>query len=402
MKKLWIATELFYPEETSTAYILTKIANKLSNNYKITVYCGQPSYQLTEEENSKFYLDGRVNVERLNSGGTSSNSLKSRGKKSLILSFKIFFKLLKNVKKKDSVFIVTNPISLILLISFAKKIKNFKLKILVHDVFPENTIPAGIIKSKNSFFYICLKYFFDLAYSSADELFVLGRDMEVVITEKINRFKNNTKITIVENWGDVDSIYPLAKSDFLTTDSPFLNKIVFQYAGNIGRVQGLLDFLKIIQNITNPNLLFYFVGEGAVKHEMENFVSANNITNVKFDGAYQRSMQNEVLNTSDVSIITLSEGMFGLGVPSKAYNILAAGKPIFYIGDEHSEISILIKENDIGYAFNSSEKEEIIMFFNNFGRDSLADLQSKSKNARDLAVNNYTEDKILNKFLNTI
>lgn len=92
--------------------------------------------------------------------------------------------------------------------------------------------------------------------------------------------------------------------------------------------------------------------------------------------------------------------MYGLGVPSKTYNILAAGKPILYIGEENSEINLLVKENNIGYTFQ--KEEELIAFFNNFNQESLRDLNIKKINARKVAVDFFSEQLILNKFFKAI
>ncbi|MDL2290460.1 hypothetical protein LJB95_03550, partial [Paludibacteraceae bacterium OttesenSCG-928-F17] len=42
--KLWIVSELFYPDETGTGYILTKIANRLTQKYDVNVICGPTVY----------------------------------------------------------------------------------------------------------------------------------------------------------------------------------------------------------------------------------------------------------------------------------------------------------------------------------------------------------------------
>ena len=67
-------------------------------------------------------------------------------------------------KKEDQVFIVTNPAFLLLLTSYVASVKRLKLYVLVHDVFPENVVAAGIIKP-NSFALKILKNLFDKAYS---------------------------------------------------------------------------------------------------------------------------------------------------------------------------------------------------------------------------------------------
>ena len=52
-KKIWIVTELFYPEETAVAYIFTRIANYLSSSYNVSVICGPEFY----DNNKKEFVD---------------------------------------------------------------------------------------------------------------------------------------------------------------------------------------------------------------------------------------------------------------------------------------------------------------------------------------------------------
>lgn len=401
MKNLWIATELFYPEETSTSFILTKIANRLSEKYHVKVVCGDPVYD-KQKKSSHFSLDSRVNVHRIKGWGGNKNSLLSRSLRFVFLSLSIFFYLWKNVKKGEKVFMVTNPAPLILLVSILKRFKKIELIILVHDVFPENTIPAGIIKSEKSVLYRVLRSIFDKAYSKADLLITLGRDMQKVIEAKIRKYNRRSKIEIIENWGDTEGIYPLLKEDVFNEDSSLKDRIIFQYAGNLGRVQGLIELLHIIKKVKNDRLAFHFVGEGAVKDTMIEYVKENQLTNVFFDGAYSREEQLQVLNKADVSFVSLAPKMFGLGVPSKTYNILAAGKPVLYVGEKNSEIDLLLRDENIGYSFQHFEEQKILDFFNSFDETSVQELEIMKQKARKVAEEKFSEEIILNKFYNII
>lgn len=401
MKNLWIATELFYPEETSTSFILTKIANRLSEKYHVKVVCGDPVYD-KQKKSSHFSLDSRVNVHRIKGWGGNKNSLLSRSLRFVFLSLSIFFYLWKNVKKGEKVFMVTNPAPLILLVSILKRFKKIELIILVHDVFPENTIPAGIIKSEKSVLYRVLRSIFDKAYSKADLLIALGRDMQKVIEAKIRKYNRHSKIEIIENWGDTEGIYPLLKEEVLNDNSSLKDKIIFQYAGNLGRVQGLIELLHIIKKVKNNRLVFHFVGEGAVKNTMLEYVEENKLKNVFFDGAYSREDQLQVLNKADVSFVSLAPKMLGLGVPSKTYNILAAGKPVLYVGEKNSEIDLLLREENIGYSFQHFEEQKVLDFFNSFDETSVQELEIMKQKARKVAEEKFSEEIILNKFYNII
>ncbi|MEK5760781.1 glycosyltransferase WbuB, partial [Acinetobacter variabilis] len=58
-----------------------------------------------------------------------------------------FFKiLLKNLVKDKVVVSGTNPLFLLVLLAFLRVFIPFKWYLLVHDVFPENLVPAGILK----------------------------------------------------------------------------------------------------------------------------------------------------------------------------------------------------------------------------------------------------------------
>ena len=137
MKKLWTVTELFYPEETSTAFILTKIANALSDKFDVNVICGPESYgraALEDNPSTKLSLDGRIKIHRVSNCNLNKDKIFTRLLRFLIIGFKLSFSLWKNAKKQDRVFIVTNPAPLLISVALIKRIKKFPLYILVHDV----------------------------------------------------------------------------------------------------------------------------------------------------------------------------------------------------------------------------------------------------------------------------
>ena len=133
---------------------------------------------------------------------------------------------------------------------------------------------------------------------------------------------------VYENWADLKGIKPQPMPD---------GQIILEYAGNIGRVQGL-D--KVIDNLPDKVELHLY-GTGSMEEE----IMKMNHPRVFFHGPYFRSQQNEVLAACHMAIVTLQEGMYGLGVPSKTYNILASGRPVLYFGPKDSEIDLLVKEN---------------------------------------------------------
>ena len=377
MKKkqtLWIVTELFPPDETSTSYILGEIANAMVDKYQVKVICGPEIYDKRKklDENNKFKLDASIEVFRANGADLDKNTKKGKALSFLLMSKRLYSLVKKNIMKEDKVLMVTNPAPLVLLMSRLKKSRGFEWHVLVHDVFPENTIPAGL----NMPMYNLVKALFDKAYRRADQLIALGRDMCQVLDKKVKngskREEALPKISIIENWADLKGIKPQPMPD---------GQIILEYAGNIGRVQGL-D--KVIDNLPE-NVELHLYGTGS----MEETLKKKNHPRVFFHGPYFRSQQNEVLAACHIAIVTLQEGMYGLGVPSKTYNILASGRPVLYFGPKDSEIDLLVRENGIGFC-GWPEKWD------------MEELKMMGTKARELAEREYSECTILNKFLAAI
>ena len=175
--------------------------------------------------------------------------------------------------------------------------------------------------------------------------------------------------------------------------------ITIQYAGNIGRVQGLQNFIKKMSLTRNEKIIFDLWGDGAMRQDLESLVQRSDLQDrVNFCGIYSRDEHNKVLNSTDLALVTLASGMYGLGVPSKTYNILAAGKPILFIGDLKSEISLMISEEQIGYCFDSNDNQGIIRFLDNISLADLPAFQKMGLKARKIVEEKYSEEVIINKF----
>ncbi len=402
-KRIWLVTELFYPEENATAYIFTKIANCLTREFDVNVICGPDSYNDSDKMFSNAApLAECIHVFRHNTIKLDKNKLSGRSLRFLLLSFKLYNSLRKNISKGDIVLLSTNPAPLILFLGLLKHFKVFQLNILVHDVFPENTIAAGIFKKKSNIIYRFIKLVFDKAYCQADQLIVLGKDMNELVQHKIKRMKKQIIVTVITNWSDTEIIIPIKRSDSLIKKWGLEDKIVLQFAGNIGRVQGLQEVVEAFYLSNNPDIHMVIFGSGAYLSTIDQFIKGKEIQNISIYGVYSRQEQKEILNACDIAIVSLSKGMYGLGVPSKTYNILAAGKPILFVGEDGSEISQLVLKEDIGWSLDISLKQELVDFFSKLTLNCFDELSEKGSRARRLSERKYSESIVLFDLLNSI
>jgi glycosyltransferase involved in cell wall biosynthesis len=56
-----------------------------------------------------------------------------------------------------------------------------------------------------------------------------------------------------------------------------------------------------------------------------------------------------------VSIISFNKGMTGVSVPSRLYNIMAAGKPIIAVAEPESELALVVCEEEIGWVVSPGD-----------------------------------------------
>lgn len=389
-KRIVVISEYLYPNERTDAFLVTEIIKKFDeiNNGNIKVIC-------TSELSDKIELEFLENkIIRLKNSQLNENKIFLRILKFILLTLKLSFYSLVTIKKKDRVFLTTNPAFLLPIIAVFRKLIAFEYTLLVYDVFPENLLAAKIISNKG-FLYKTIKKVYDWSYSQADRLIVLGRDMEEVVNKKTEKKSN---VNIIENWCDYHKVIPRLKSDNdILQGLNIIDKKVFLFAGNLGRVQGIETLLEASSLVQNPDFVLLFIGDGAKKNEIVNFIEENNNLNVYYGGSFPIESQNKFLNACDVSIISLSDSMLGLGVPSKSYANMASAKPILCIGDPKSEIVQVVNEFNIGWTIEANNAPLLAKKIDAIclESDKFKEIGDKS---RIVVQENYSKEIVLQKY----
>jgi len=388
-----LVSELFYPDESSTAYILTKIAGELAREFEILVLTGPTSYEGRSNYNvSRPPIDDKC-ILRTWTPELNKKRLLGRITRFLVLTIGLSLKVLGQLRSTDTVFAVTNPAPLLVVLAIIRKLRHFRLVFLVHDVFPENAVAAGIIRCDH-FLYPLIRRVYNWAYGLADALITIGQDMSEVIARKVP--VSEDKITLIENWADYPLVERIPREQSMISSMGLSNRIVVQYAGNIGRAQGLLEFVDLVLAAHNNIVSYVFRGSGALSTALHQATKGQQ--NFILKDAFPRDEQSQVLSACDIALVILGPYMYGLGVPSKTYNILAAGKPILFLGPKDSEIYRLVKSHDIGWAFDWSEADQMMQLINQWSLDDLCAIEENGNKARKLAERCYTEAGQLAKF----
>lgn len=391
MKKIIIVSEFILPEQNSTGYFWYKIIQKIAQS---AITDNLSVVAPVDSQLSSNHFEKNVVLNLFNSPNYNKSSLISRIWGQIKQTY-LFYKNTKgNLDAETKVVSGTNPLFLMVLMAILKIFKPFKWYLLVHDVFPQNLVPAGILKKKSIIFKF-LNSIFNIVYMQADHIIVIGRDMEKVLREK----KYKKEITVIPNWVDFGEIELLDKSD-----SPFIKKlnwendIVFQFFGNIGRVQGIDHLLQAIHLVKNPQAKFLFIGGGSAVDLVNNYINSNqNVNNnIAYIGELSSSQRSLGLSSCDVAIVTLAEGMFGLGVPSKAYFSMGANRPILAIMDNDAEVACMVKEHQIGWVESSNQPQQLALLIDEICENKLL---TNLVSSRTTLEKYYHQDILLEKFI---
>lgn len=397
-KRIWVVSEVFYPDtDIATANIATEIALKFRDDFEVHVICGPQDYERKNNTRQEARLPG-IHIHRWKYFNYNKNHTFQRLLRVVGISLGLFLLGFK-IKKGDKAFVISNPAFITPLYAFLKWCKGFKYLMLMHDVFPENLVTGGYIKESSALYKITRKIFIR-SRIACDKIIVIGRDMKELLMKNFPSSRDED-IVIIPNWADIEAIFPLEQQhNPLAEKLGITDKVVVLFAGNHGVLQNLKAFLQIVKHTRNNELHFVFAGGGATKKELESFVQTNRLSNVSFLPPFPRAENNHILNACHIGLVSLRDELYGVGVPSKSYNILGAGKPILFLGNIQTEIAQFVLENDLGWAFTYSDAANASLFLNSLSIAHLKEIQQKGAKGRKLVEEKYSKEYVLT-MLNT-
>ncbi|MBK9530139.1 MAG: glycosyltransferase family 4 protein [Acidobacteria bacterium] len=387
---LWVLTEVYYPEEISTGYYLTSIAEGIAADRDVKVITGQPKHMSRGMLAPKRETRNGVEIFRVWGTTLDKNVMAFRLTNMLTIGLSVFFHSVKHFKKGDRILVCTAPPSLPVTTTLATLLKGAGLTLLVQDSYPEILIAVGSAKP-DSFFVNLVNHVNRWVYKYATNIVVMGRDMNELFQKKAAGLE--VPIVTIPNWADLETIHPTPRAENpLLKELGIEDKFVFMYAGNIGHptdVETIIGAAELL--LADDRFHFVFIGAGAKKKWLDEIVAATKLANVTILDYRPRSEQNVFLNACDVGLVALIKGMWGTAMPSRTYNIMAAGKPILALTDKGSELARVIDEDSIGVHLEPGNpkalKEAILAMF-----QSRDELDKMGQRAREAALAKYSTE----------
>ncbi len=169
---------------------------------------------------------------------------------------------------------------------------------------------------------------------------------------------HKSRIRVIPNWADMEAIRPVAAADNpLRREWGLQGKFVVCYSGNMGRAHEFDTILDAAQRlaVSAAEIRFLFIGGGAQRRLIEAAAQRRGLANVLFRPYQSRESLSLSLGVGDAHLVSLRPELEGYIFPSKLYGILAAGRPVVFVGDPEGEIALLVQREGIGAAVRQGD-----------------------------------------------
>lgn len=387
--KLIFLNRYYWPDHSATSQLLSELAPALSrHSFDVHVITSRLLYDEPYAKLVNEQIQDDVSIHRIYTSRFGRANLIGRAID--YLSFYLFacLKLLRISDYGSVIIAKTDPPMLSVPCSWIAKLRGAKQINWLQDVYPEivdvlqpGTFPKWLL--------VLLAKIRNKSLKRSAINVTISNDMaQYLIKQGIPR----EKVTVIENWVDTDLIRPIPSDKCLLRKEWGLEeKLVIMYSGNMGRSHDIDTIIFAAEKLKDDkDIEFLFVGGGAQKQPMIELTQRLGLQNVLFKDYQPRESLSQSLAVGDIHIVSLKIELTAYIYPSKLYGVLAAGRPVIFIGDENSSLAQYIIQNNLGVVMDN-EVDKLANTIMNFKLKQNM-YKNTSNNARYLAENYHSRE----------
>ena len=341
--KVLLLNQFFHPYEDAVAQLATDLAEDLvAAGHQVTVLSARGGYQGGRQLPPRETWRG-VQVVRV--GATSFGKGSIAGRLADYATFYVSALVTAlTLPRHDVVLATTAPPLVASIGAVLRTVKGTRFVYWLQDVYPELAVEFGVLGPRSPATW-AFERISRATLRRADGVVVLGDAM----AERV-RAKGVApgRVHVIPNWADGSGVRPVAHADNgFRRAHGFDGKRVVLYSGNMGRGHDLTTLLEAARRLRGePDLVFAFVGDGARRAQVE--AASRELPSVRLFPYQPRERLAESLSAGDVHVVTMDARTLGLLEPSKLYGVMAAGRPVLFIGPATSEAARTVVREGVG------------------------------------------------------
>ena len=371
--KILLVTDSYPPEIRSASHLMLELAEELvARGHEVTVITTWPEYNLDQREQQKHFneleIEGSIKVIRVKTLPHHNVNYVVRALSQLLMPVQFLLKLHRYKIKTDTVVVYSPPLPLAFVGSWLRR-KGVRNLLNVQDLFPQNAIDLGILRSKMQIrFFRALERF---AYRTADIVTVHSEGNQKMLLEQNPTI--SSKLRILHNWVDIDHHAASETSVDYRKQWGLTQKYVAVFAGVMGPSQYLELILGVAERMQDQaELLFLLVGDGKEKEHLQQIARDKNLNNVRFEGFISRDTYPDLLNACNIGLVCLSPQNQTPVVPGKILGHMATGLPVVAFLHTASDGHALITAAQCGVSANSGDLSACVNAMKSMIEDTLA------------------------------
>jgi glycosyltransferase involved in cell wall biosynthesis len=364
-----LVNRFYRPDQSATSQILTDLASGLAERgHEVHVICSRLLYEHPEARLPARERLAGVEVHRIATTHFGRARLIGRAIDYLSFYFSSTVMLLRLVKRRDVLVVKTDPPLMSVPAAAVARLRRALLVNWQQDVFPEisselgsNPLPRWLDRG--------VKHLRDRSLRAARMNVVIGsRMLDYFASRSIPR----EKLCVIENWADGDSIVPKQPCESALRHRLNLGgRFVIGYSGNLGRVHEYDAVLGAVEALEGDrSVAFLFIGGGVKMDALKAQSAKRQWSHVIFQPYQPRELLEDSLAAADVHLASLIPSLEGLVVPSKFYGILAAGRPVIFVGDPDGELARVIAASRCGLVVGPGRTQDLVAAIRRLQQDS--------------------------------
>lgn len=360
--KILMIVAYFVPEIGSAAHVYFDLAKAfVKKGHEVHVLTSYPrKFNLDKSDmEKKFPLHEKIDGIEIHRSKhlTMRDFPLFRGLEHFFLPYQYFNEYKKMDINFDVCIMYIPPLPLYKLAQKIKKHDGTPSILNYQDFHPQELIDVNYGGIKNNIIMVkILEYMEKNSYQGADYITVLSEGGTDYV---VNRGADPSKVTHIYNGIHPSDINKSELRNDFKKKEKIEDKILISYAGILSPFQGIDNILNVAKKLKkHEDIVFYIAGDGMIKDALEERIKNENIYNLNLLPFQPREEYYNIVNSSDISLVSLDERMMAPCLPGKLTNLLSLKQPIIGIVSKKSETANFIRTVDCGLLVEPGDTEE--------------------------------------------
>jgi colanic acid biosynthesis glycosyl transferase WcaI len=350
-RKVVVVSQHYPPDRSTTATIMSAIAERLATQASVVVLSGMPGSKSQEPLNP-----GRPNVVEIRNRLAGKGALLRRAIMEASFTVRTLWAVLLRLRRGDVALTVTAPFMLPYAVAAAAKVCRARSVLIMHDLYPEVLVMAGLLEP-TSIVTRAIHGANAFMFRALDAIVVIGRDTENVLLRY--RGMTRAKIHFIPNWATLSpAVRPIPPDNRYR--SPLAARFVVGLSGNLGFTHDpdiVFEAARLLQD--DPEIHFLLSGWGIGFERLKEMQSRGMLPNVTLANRVENEDLEEFLSAANVWLIPYRKNAAGVSVPSRFYNLLAVGRPVILVSEPDAEAAVTVIEHGVGWVVTPGDAGEL-------------------------------------------